>query len=111
MADKSDLTNVPAPTEAEQDVIRSARNSTERCRCGEIHEDECGITPAVIARMMGDLGAHPGHQFAVDEEAGIVAVIAVHDPADPDQTEILARSEDLIELLDTIGAPAAADLS
>lgn len=102
--------DMPDPTPTEQAAIHIAHDRREECRCGEIHE-EGGITSAVIARMMGYLAAHPGHQFAVDEEAGVVAVIAAYDPDGFDPPEILARSDDLTELLDAIDAPSAADLS
>ena len=92
-------------------IILAAQASRERCACGEIHEDGHGITPAVIARMKAYLAANPGHRFAADEDAGILAVITAHDPVRPGPPEILAWSRDLIDLLDTIGAPPAADLS
>jgi len=58
--------------------------------------------------MQGYLAIHPGHQFAVDDEAGIVAVIAPHESGQP---EIIALSEDLAALLDAVSAPAAENLS
>lgn len=105
--------NIPAsgqpPTAAEQSVILAAQASQGRCVCGEVHE--AGITPAVIARMKGYIAAHPGQQFAADEEAGIMAVIVTPDPAEPGPPHIIAWSRDLLALLDDIGAPPAADLS
>ena len=108
--------NIPAssqhPTAAEQSVILAARASRDRCVCGEVHEDPGdGVTPAVIARMRGYLAANPGHRFAVDDDAGIVAVITGHDPASPGTPEILAWSGDLIALLDSVDAPSTAGMS
>lgn len=101
------------PTATEQGILDAARANRGRCLCGEVHGDD-GITPDVIARMLGYLAENPGHQFAVDEEAGIVAVIASRDPSDADDPgapEIIARSEDLVELLDLVNAPPAESLS
>lgn len=95
------------PTTDEQDVIDAAHARRARCACGEVHDDSA-IAPDVIARMQAYMAANPGHRFAVDEESGIVGVVILRDPEPP---EILARSEDLLELLDTIDAPSAADLS
>lgn len=103
--------NLPPPTDDELNVICSARSSREGCLCGEVHPGGDGITPAVIARMRGYLAANPGHQFAVDDEAGIVAIVIPRASADPGPPEILAWSGDLLELLDSIDAPSAADLS
>lgn len=95
---------------AEQDALFATRAQRERCRCGEVHCDCDGVTPAVVARMKGYLAAHPGHQFAIDEEAGIVAVIT-HDPAGLGQPTVLRWAEDLAALLDAVGAPDASELS
>lgn len=81
-------------------------NHRDRCACGAIHSD--GVTPAMIARMKAYVAAHPDRQFAVDDEAGIVAVIIPHPPDDP---EVIDRSPDLADLLNRIGAPAAEELS
>lgn len=97
------------PTAAEQDAIVGAQTSRERCVCGEVHEtDGDGVTPDVIARMRAYLAENPGHQFAVDDEAGIVAVIIARDSRQP---EVVAWADDLIELLDHVGAPPAEGLS
>jgi hypothetical protein len=61
--------------------------------------------------MKGYLAANPGHQFAVEEEAGIIAVIATSDANQPDDVTVLAWSSNLVALLDQVGAPAAEDLS
>lgn len=98
--------NQPTPTE--QGDLAAVRTDHERCKCGEVHEHDDGVTPAVIARMRGYLAENPETRFAVDDEAGIVAVIIPRDPAPP---EVLAWSADLIELLDLIGAPATPALS
>lgn len=97
------------PTPTEQEVIDTADRSQERCKCGDAHrDDENAVTPAVIARMRGYLDGHPGHRFAVDADAGIVAAII---PRNPGLPTVLAWSEDLLELLDALGAPAAPVLS
>lgn len=96
------------PTATEHSVIRAAQASQSSCSCGEVHADGSGVTPAVMARMRGYLAAHPGHQFAVDDEAGLVAVITSDDSGHP---KIIAQSNDLAALLDTVGAPAAENLS
>lgn len=81
-------------------------NHRDQCTCGEIHPD--GVTPAMIGRMKAYVAAHPDRQFAVDDQAGIVAVVISHPPGDP---EVVARSTDLADLLNRIGAPAAEELS
>lgn len=81
-------------------------NYRDRCACGEIHPD--GVTPAMIARMKAYAAAHPDHQFAVDEEAGIIAVVI---PRPSGGLQVLAHSHDLTDLLDRIGAPSAGELS
>ena len=95
------------PTDVELGVISAARARRQQCRCGQAHEDG-GVAPAVVARMRGYLAAHPGHQFAVDDEAGIVAVIIARDSAVP---EVVAWAGDLPGLLDDIGAAPASGLS
>lgn len=96
-------------TAAEQDGIAISQTNRERCVCGEVHEnDGDGVTPAVIVRMQAYLAENPGHQFAVDDEAGIAAVIIACGSGQP---EVVAWSGDLIELLDHIGAPPAEDLT
>lgn len=97
-----------SPTATEQRALSAAKASRERCLCGEVHPDGDGVTQGVTARMRGYLAANPGHQFAVDDEAGIVAVIIPRDPGPP---EVLAWSGDLIALLDQIEAPATESLS
>lgn len=99
------------PTAAEQDMLHAARASRERCACGEVHEDGDGVAPAVIGRMKAYLTAHPGHQFVVDDDAGLVAVVIVPGPGASGPLRVLACSGDLTELLDEIGAPAAEDMS
>lgn len=101
--------DLPAPMDKEQSAICSARTSRERCLCGELHAD--GITPTVVARMKAYLAANPGQQFAFDDEAGILAVVIAPDPGDSGPPEIIGWARDLIELLDTIGAPSVAGLS
>jgi hypothetical protein len=66
------------------------------------------VPPSVAGRMRAYLAAHPGQQFASDEESGIVAVVIPHGLEDP---EVIASAGDLIELLDSIEAPSAAELS
>lgn len=96
----------------EQEALLAAHADRGRCQCGEAHEDGSRVTSAEIARMKAYLAANPGHQFAVDEEAGIIAVIAV-DPGvgEPGQPTVLAWSADLVVLLDEISAPTAESLS
>lgn len=93
-------------TAAEQDIILAARASRDQCLCGEPHDG--GITPAVKARMRAYLAAHPGHQFAYDDEPGIVAVIIPNDSGAP---EVVAWADSLLSLLDIVGAPPAAWMS
>lgn len=102
----------PANT-GEQDILRAARAIRDRCVCGKTHPDGDGITPAVVGRMRAYLAGNPGHQFAVDEEAGIVAVVVAPAPAPgaPGPPEIIAWSNDLLELLAQIDAPPAENLS
>ena len=97
------------PTPAEQTILETARAKRDRCVCGAAHGDDSDVvTPSVIARMKGYLAAHPGHQFAVDDEAGIVAAVILRAPAAP---EVLAWSASLTDLLDTLGAPTVAAFS
>lgn len=102
--------NSESPTTAEQGMVLAAQGERERCVCGDVHDDD-SVTPAVIARMQGYLASNPGHEFAVDDEAGIVALILPREVGTPGRPEVLAWANDLVELLDHIGAPAAADLS
>lgn len=99
------------PTAAEEDVIRTARADQERCACGEVHPagDDDWVSPAAVTRMRAYLAAHPEHQFAVDVDAGLIAVIAVR--SDSDEPQVLACSDDLRALLDHVSAPAAENLS
>ena len=60
---------------------------------------------------MGDSPENPGRQFAVDEEAGIVAVVVAPAPGTPGPPEIIAWSDDLLELLTQVDAPSAENLS
>lgn len=99
------------PTAAEQNVIHAARASREQCACGKVHADGDAVTPAVIARMRAFLASHPDRQFAVDDEAGIIALITACDPAAPGPPEVHAWAGDLTALLDHLGAPAAESLS
>ena len=94
----------------EQNVIAVARARSEQCLCGDVHADG-GVTLSVVARIRGYLAEHPGHRFAVDDEYGIVAVIIARDPGLPGPPEVVAWSEDLLVLLDKVGAPSAAGLS
>lgn len=94
------------PTAAEEAVISAARAKQEKCHCGEPHGD--GIAPALIARMKGYLAEHPGQRFAYDDESEIVALVV---PRDPDPPEILAWAACLADLLDTVEAPPAHELS
>jgi hypothetical protein len=89
-------------------AVAAAGAEQERCLCGNCHDDGTGIPPSVAGRMRAYLAAHPGQQFATDEEAGIVAVIIPRGLEDP---EVIASAGDLVELLDGIGAPSAAELS
>jgi len=102
--------NMPAmsqPAGAEQDAITAARAARQRCACGEPHDDGSEVSPATIGRARGYIAAHPGHQLAIDEN-GTLAVIVLREPGPP---RVLATSECLEELLDTVGAPAAGTLS
>lgn len=99
------------PTPAEQNAITGARTNSEQCACGQPHTDGHAVTPATVARMKGYVAAHPGHQFAIDEEAGIIAVITGSDAGCPGQPQVIASSTDLADLLDAIDAPASAELS
>lgn len=98
------------PTAAEEDVIRTARADQERCACGEVHlADDGRVSPATVTRMRAYLAAHPEHQFAVDDDAGFIAVIAVR--AASDEPQVLACSDNLHALLNHVGAPSAENLS
>lgn len=81
-------------------------NRSNQCACGDVHAS--GVTPAIIGRMKAYLYAYPDRQFAVDEDAGIVAVIVPRACRGP---EVLAHSHALADLLDQIGAPTPGDLS
>lgn len=81
----------------------------DRCACGEPHEDDVtAVTPATTARMRAYLAANPAHQFAVDEDSGIVALIRPRDPVAP---EIIAWSTTLPDLLTQVDAPPPETLS
>jgi hypothetical protein len=95
-------------TLGEQLAVAAAGAEQERCLCGDCHDDGTGIPPSVVGRMRAYLAAHPGQQFASDEESGIVAVIIPRGLEDP---EVIASAGDLTELLDLVGAPSAAELS
>lgn len=98
-------------TAAEQDAIQAARGSRDQCVCDEIHDDGDSVAPATIARMKAYLAGHPGHQFVVDEEAGIIAVVIAPATNASGPLQILAQSADLLQILDYIGAPASEILS
>lgn len=108
----SDRGNNPIgpPTAAEQAAFSAARDRLSRCTCGEPHSCGCGIIPEMVARMRGYLAEHPGHKFAADEEAGIIAVITAPSGTSGD-LEVVAWACYLPDLLDRIGAPAAEGLS
>lgn len=61
--------------------------------------------------MKAYLALHPGHEFALDEEAGIVAVVLPPAPDAPGPPDVLAWSHNLLDLLDKVNAPPAASLS
>lgn len=88
------------PSAAEQDIVHAARNGHERCVCGEVHQDEDWVSPAVIGRMKAYLAANPGHEFVVDEEAGLVAIVIVSPPGHSGPVQVLACGGDLREPLD-----------
>lgn len=98
-------------TAAEQQVLHSARANRNRCICGEIHENGDSVTLATIARMKAYLAAHPNHQFVVDEETGIIAVIITPARSASGPLRVLAQSGDLLQLLNEIGAPSTKGLS
>lgn len=94
--------------DAGQDIIHTMQIRRGQCVCGEVHPDGDGVTATTIARMRAYLVANPGHEFAVDEDAGIIAVII---PRPPDEPQVLHCSGDLAELLNRIGVPPAEILS
>lgn len=99
-------------TTAEQDTLHAGRISRERCICGEFHEDDGGsIVPAAVARLKAYVALNPGHQFVVDDEAGIIAVILTPALNASGPLRILAQAASLTDLLDRIGAPPAETLS
>lgn len=98
-------------TAAEQDALHTARAQRERCVCGESHEDDDYVTPATIARMKAYLALHPGHQFVVDDDAGIIALIIAPACNASGPLQILDQDGDLLEFLDRIGAPPAETMS
>lgn len=73
-----------------------------RCVCGEFHSGDRGVTAATMTRMRAYLTAHPGHQFAVDDDTGIIAVIVTPLPGTSGPLRVIARSTDLADLLDAI---------
>lgn len=106
------MTDTPAPnqplTATERSVLRAAQATHGRCSCGEVHADETEVTPAVTARMRGYLAAHPDHRFAVDDEAGLVAVIVTAPSGPP---KVISCSCNLTAVLDAVGAPDATEFS
>lgn len=107
--------NQPDPNQAitatERDTLHAARAKRDRCVCGELHDDDDYITPATIARMKAYLALHPGRQFVVDEDVGLIAVIVVPAPNASGPLQIIAQSRDLPDLLTRIGAPPAETMS
>jgi cytochrome c553 len=95
-------------TLGEQLAVAAAGAEQERCLCGDCHDDGTGIPPSVAGRMRAYLAAHPGQHFAADEEGETVAVIIPRGLEDP---EVIASADSLTELLDSVGAPSAAELS
>lgn len=77
---------------------------------GETHTDDDTIALATITRMKGYLVGHPGHQFVVDEDAGIIAVVIAPALNASGPVQVLAQSGDLLQLIHDIGAPSAEDL-
>jgi hypothetical protein len=98
-------------TSAEQDIVHGARDGRERCACGEVHADGDGVAADTIGRMRAYLAANPGHQFVVDDEAGLIAVVVVPTPGHSGPLQVLGCSGDLVGLLDEIGAAGAEGLS
>lgn len=92
----------------EHQALAAARAWRDRCACGGVHSDGSGIACSTVARMRAHLATHPEHQFALDDEAGIVAVIVPRAPGPP---EIIAWSASVTGLLDSLGVPSAASLS
>lgn len=115
MTDQDGIPGMPAvnqaATAAEQGILHAARACRERCACGEAHDDGADVTPAVIVRMRAYVAAHPGHQFVVDDDEGLVAAVIVPAPGASGPLRVLACSGDLTGLLDEIGAPSAEDMS
>lgn len=95
----------------EQDVLHTASADRERCVCGGIHNDEDTVTLDTIARMKAYMAGHPGHQFVVDDNAGLIAVITAPALNASGPLHVLAQSGDLLQLLDYIGAPPSESLS
>lgn len=93
---------------SEHQALAVARAERARCVCGGIHADGREIACSTVARMRAHLATHPEHQFALDDEAGIVAVIVPRAPCPP---EIIAWSASVTGLLDSLGAPSASSLS
>lgn len=91
---------------AEQDIISAARDARERCVCGD---DPChgAVTTEDVGRIRAYLAAHPGQQFAYDDD-GAVGVIA---PGDSGLPDVIAAAYTMRELLDLIEAPDAATMS
>lgn len=98
-------------TAAEQEALHGARAKHERCACGQAHDDDDYITPATIGRMRAYLALHPGHQFAIDEDAGIIALILAPALNASGPLQILDQDGNLLEFLDRIGAPPAETMS
>lgn len=98
-------------TTAEQDALSTASISREQCVCGETHADNDTVTPATIARMKAYSVEHPDHQFVVDDEARIVAVVIAPALNGSGPLQVVAKANDLIQLLDDIGAPRSESLS
>lgn len=99
-------------TSGGQDALYAACANRHQCVCGEAHEDSAdSVTAATVARMKAYAALNPGHQFVVDDEAGIIAVVLVPAPNASGPLRILVQATSLAELLDRIGAPPAETLS
>lgn len=92
--------------DAERDLISAAGGARKQCVCGDGPCDGA-VTAEDTVRMRAYLAAHPGHQFAYDDD-GAVGVIAPGDSGVPD---VIAASYTMRELLDLIGAPDAGQMS
>lgn len=103
------VTQPLSPTE--QDVVHTASTRRDQCVCGETHPDDENIAPATVARVRAYLARHPGHQFAIDEETGIIAVIVAPAPNVSGPLQLVAQATNLCHLLNDIGAPTAESLS